>query len=254
MTEPREDRIVAEGVHKAFGENEVLKGVSFSVAQGSATAIIGPSGSGKTTLLRALNALDVPDAGVIRVGEVEIDFSKPVGKDELRRYRAQSGFVFQSHNLFPHKTVLQNVTEGPIVVQKQPNEQAEADAVELLEQVGLAEKRDQYPFQLSGGQQQRVGIARALALKPKVVLFDEPTSALDPELVGEVLSVIKDLAVEGWTLVVVTHEIQFARQVSDQVLFTDGGVILEKGPPAEVIGNPKEERTRQFLDRILNPL
>jgi cystine transport system ATP-binding protein len=254
MTEPREDRIVAEGVHKAFGENEVLKGVSFSVAQGSATAIIGPSGSGKTTLLRALNALDVPDAGVIRVGEVEIDFSKPVSKDQLRRYRAQSGFVFQSHNLFPHKTVLQNVTEGPIVVQKQPHEQAEADAVELLEQVGLAEKRDQYPFQLSGGQQQRVGIARALALKPKVVLFDEPTSALDPELVGEVLSVIKDLAVEGWTLVVVTHEIQFARQVSDQVLFTDGGVILEKGPPAEVIGNPKEERTRQFLDRILNPL
>jgi cystine transport system ATP-binding protein len=254
MTEPREDRIVAEGVHKAFGENEVLKGVSFSVAQGSATAIIGPSGSGKTTLLRALNALDVPDAGVIRVGEVEIDFSKPASKDQLRRYRAQSGFVFQSHNLFPHKTVLQNVTEGPIVVQKQPHEQAEADAVELLEQVGLAEKRDQYPFQLSGGQQQRVGIARALALKPKVVLFDEPTSALDPELVGEVLSVIKDLAVEGWTLVVVTHEIQFARQVSDQVLFTDGGVILEKGPPAEVIGNPKEERTRQFLDRILNPL
>ena len=254
MTEPREDRIVAEGVHKAFGENEVLKGVSFSVAQGSATAIIGPSGSGKTTLLRALNALDVPDAGVIRVGEVEIDFSKPVGKDELRRYRAQSGFVFQSHNLFPHKTVLQNVTEGPIVVQKQPKEQADADAVELLEQVGLAEKRDQYPFQLSGGQQQRVGIARALALKPKVVLFDEPTSALDPELVGEVLSVIKDLAVEGWTLVVVTHEIQFARQVSDQVLFIDRGVILEKGPPAEVIGNPKEERTRQFLDRILNPL
>jgi len=254
MTEPREDRILAEGVHKAFGENEVLKGVSFSVAQGSATAIIGPSGSGKTTLLRALNALDVPDAGVIRVGEVEIDFSKPVSKDQLRRYRAQSGFVFQSHNLFPHKTVLQNVTEGPIVVQKQPHEQAEADAVELLEQVGLAEKRDQYPFQLSGGQQQRVGIARALALKPKVVLFDEPTSALDPELVGEVLSVIKDLAVEGWTLVVVTHEIQFARQVSDQVLFTDRGVILEKGPPAEVIGNPKEERTRQFLDRILNPL
>jgi cystine transport system ATP-binding protein len=254
MTEPREDRILAEGVHKAFGENEVLKGVSFSVAQGSATAIIGPSGSGKTTLLRALNALDVPDAGVIRVGDVEIDFSKPVSKDQLRRYRAQSGFVFQSHNLFPHKTVLQNVTEGPIVVQKQPNEQAEADAVELLEQVGLAEKRDQYPFQLSGGQQQRVGIARALALKPKVVLFDEPTSALDPELVGEVLSVIKDLAVEGWTLVVVTHEIQFARQVSDQVLFTDRGVILEKGPPAEVIGNPKEERTRQFLDRILNPL
>jgi len=257
MTEPRENRIVAEGVHKAFGDNEVLKGVSFTVARGTATTIIGPSGSGKTTLLRALNALDVPDAGVIRVGGddgVEIDFSKPVAKDTLRRYRAQSGFVFQAHNLFPHKTVLENVIEGPVIVQKQPKDEAVSDAVELLGQVGLAEKRDQYPFQLSGGQQQRVGIARALALKPKVVLFDEPTSALDPELVGEVLSVIRDLAVEGWTLVIVTHEIQFARQVSDQVLFTDRGVILEKGPPAEVIGDPKEERTRQFLDRILNPL
>jgi cystine transport system ATP-binding protein len=254
MTEPREDRITAEGVHKAFGDNEVLKGVSFTVPQGSATTVIGPSGSGKTTLLRALNALDAPDAGVIRVGDVEVDFSKPVSKDELRRYRAQSGFVFQSHNLFPHKTVLENVIEGPVVVQKRPKDEAEAEADELLGQVGLVEKRDQYPFQLSGGQQQRVGIARALALKPKVVLFDEPTSALDPELVGEVLSVIRDLAVEGWTLVIVTHEIQFARQVSDQVLFTDRGVILEKGPPAEVIGDPKEERTRQFLERILNPL
>jgi L-cystine transport system ATP-binding protein len=249
-----EYRVKAEGVQKAFGDNKVLTDVSLDVAQGSVTAIIGPSGSGKTTLLRALNALDVPDAGAIRVGEIEIDFSKPVAKDQLRRYRAQSGFVFQSHNLFPHKTVLQNVTEGPIVVQKRSKAEAEAEAVALLDQVGLAEKKDQYPFQLSGGQQQRVGIARALALKPKVVLFDEPTSALDPELVGEVLSVIKDLAVEGWTLVIVTHEIQFARQVSDQVLFTDGGVILEKGPPSEVIGNPKEERTRQFLDRILNPL
>jgi L-cystine transport system ATP-binding protein len=249
-----EYRVIAEGVEKAFGDNQVLKGVSFSVERGTVTTVIGPSGSGKTTLLRALNALDVPDAGVIKVGEVEIDFAKPVAKEELRRYRAQSGFVFQSHNLFPHKTVLQNVTEGPIVVQRQPREQAIADALELLGQVGLAEKRDQYPYQLSGGQQQRVGIARALALKPKVVLFDEPTSALDPELVGEVLSVIKDLAVEGWTLVIVTHEIQFARQVSNQVLFTDRGVVLEKGSPAEVIGDPKQERTRQFLQRILNPL
>ena len=255
MTENQpENRIVAQDVRKAFGELEVLKGVSFSVPRGSATAIIGPSGSGKTTLLRALNALDVPNSGTIRVGESEIDFAKPVSKEELRRYRAQSGFVFQSHNLFPHKTVLQNVTEGPLVAQKRPRDEVEKEAVELLGQVGLADKRDQYPFQLSGGQQQRVGIARALALKPKVVLFDEPTSALDPELVGEVLGVIKDLAVEGWTLVVVTHEIQFAKQVSDQVLFTDQGVILEKGSPAEVIGDPKEERTRQFLDRILNPL
>ena len=249
-----DDRITADGVRKAFGDNEVLKDVSFRVPRGSATTVIGPSGSGKTTLLRALNALDIPDAGVIRVGDEEIDFSTPVPKDRLRRYRAQSGFVFQSHNLFPHKTVLQNVIEGPVVVQKRPKDDAVADAVGLLEQVGLAEKRDQYPYQLSGGQQQRVGIARALALKPKVVLFDEPTSALDPELVGEVLSVIRDLAVEGWTMVIVTHEIQFAKQVSDQVLFLDRGVILEKGPPAEVIGDPKQERTRQFLDRILNPL
>jgi L-cystine transport system ATP-binding protein len=249
-----DNRVTVENVRKAFGDNEVLRGVSFEVGQGSATTVIGPSGSGKTTLLRALNALDVPDAGVIQVGDERIDFSKPASKEQLRKYRAQSGMVFQAHNLFPHKTVLQNVTEGPLVVQKRPRDEVEAEAVELLEQVGLAEKRDEYPFQLSGGQQQRVGITRALALKPKVVLFDEPTSALDPELVGEVLSVIRDLAVEGWTLVIVTHEIQFARQVSDQVLFTDHGVILEKGPPAEVIGNPKEERTRQFLERILNPL
>ncbi|MBB2993620.1 cystine transport system ATP-binding protein [Mycolicibacterium iranicum] len=254
MTTSVENRIVASDVRKSFGELQVLKGVSFSVPRGTATAVIGPSGSGKTTLLRALNALDVPDAGVIQVGDVEIDFASPVPKDQLRRYRAQSGFVFQSHNLFPHKTVLQNVTEGPLVAQKRPRDEVEAEAAELLDQVGLRDKRDRYPFQLSGGQQQRVGIARALALRPKVVLFDEPTSALDPELVGEVLGVIKDLAVQGWTLMVVTHEIQFARQVSDQVLFTDQGVILEQGPPAAVIGEPKEERTRQFLQRILNPL
>ncbi|QZT56708.1 amino acid ABC transporter ATP-binding protein [Mycolicibacterium austroafricanum] len=253
-TPETENRVIAEDVRKSFDELQVLKGVSFTVPRGTATAIIGPSGSGKTTLLRALNALDVPDAGVIRVGDIEIDFGKPVPRDQLRRYRAQSGFVFQSHNLFPHKTVLQNVTEGPLVAQKRPREQVEAEAVELLDQVGLKDKRDQYPFQLSGGQQQRVGIARALALKPKVVLFDEPTSALDPELVGEVLGVIRDLAVEGWTLVVVTHEIQFARQVSDQVLFLDQGVILERGAPAAVLGDPKEGRTRQFLQRILNPL
>jgi L-cystine transport system ATP-binding protein len=247
-------RVSAEGVHKAFGDNEVLKGVSFTVERGTATAIIGPSGSGKTTLLRTLNALDRADAGVIRVDDVEIDFSTPTPKPEVRRFQSRSGFVFQGHNLFPHKTVLQNITEGPVFVQKRPIQEAESEALELLNQVGLAEKRDQYPYQLSGGQQQRVGIARALALKPKLVLFDEPTSALDPELVGEVLSVIKDLAVEGWTLVIVTHEIQFARQVSNQVLFTDQGIILERGTPEEVIGNPKEERTRQFLDRILNPL
>jgi L-cystine transport system ATP-binding protein len=249
-----EYRVTAENVEKAFGDNKVLRGVSFTVERGTATTIIGPSGSGKTTLLRTLNALDRADSGVIRVDDVEIDFSTPTPKPEIRRFQSRSGFVFQAHNLVPHKTVLQNIVEGPVVVQKRPKEEAVADAIQLLEQVGLAEKKDQYPFQLSGGQQQRVGIARALALKPKLVLFDEPTSALDPEMVGEVLSVIKDLAVEGWTLVIVTHEIQFARQVSNQVLFTDQGIILEKGTPDEVIGNPKEERTRQFLQRILNPL
>lgn len=249
-----EYRVEARNVEKAFGDNKVLRDVSFKVARGTATAIIGPSGAGKTTLLRTLNALDRADSGVIRVDDVEIDFSRPAPKSEVRRFQSRSGFVFQQHNLFPHKTVLENIIEGPVIVQKRPKEEAVAEAVALLDQVGLKEKRDQYPFQLSGGQQQRVGIARALALKPKLVLFDEPTSALDPELVGEVLSVIKDLAVEGWTLVIVTHEIQFARQVSNQVLFTDQGIILEQGSPDEVIGNPKHERTRQFLQRILNPL
>lgn len=249
-----EYRVEAEGIEKAFGDNKVLRGVSFTVAAGTATAIIGPSGSGKTTLLRTLNALDRADSGVIRIDDVKIDFATPTTKSEVRRFQSRSGFVFQGHNLFPHRTVLQNVIEGPVFVQKRPMEQAVSEAVDLLERVGLAAKRDQYPYQLSGGQQQRVGIARALAMKPKVVLFDEPTSALDPELVGEVLAVIKDLAVEGWTLVIVTHEIQFARQVSSQVLFTDRGIILERGTPDEVLGNPKQDRTRQFLDRILNPL
>jgi cystine transport system ATP-binding protein len=244
-------RVSAEGVQKAFGDNKVLNGVSFDVAQGSATTIIGPSGSGKTTLLRALNALDVPDAGVIRVGEVELDFSKSVSKDQLRRYRAQSGFVFQGHNLFPHKTVLQNVTEGPIVVQKRPKEEAETEALELLQQVGLAEKRDQYPFQLSGGQQQRVGIARALALKPKVVLFDEPTSALDPEMVKEVLDTMVDLAREGMTMLVVTHEMGFAREVANRVVLMDAGQVIESNTPQEFFANPQHARTKLFLSQIL---
>jgi cystine transport system ATP-binding protein len=191
---------------------------------------------------------------VVRIDDVTVDFAGPLPKDLLKRYRAQSAMVFQSHNLFPHRTVLQNVTEGPVAVQGRPAGDATAEALELLDRVGLADKRDEYPYQLSGGQQQRVGIARALALRPKLVLFDEPTSALDPELVGEVLSVIRDLATEGWTMVIVTHEIQFARQVSDQVLFIDEGVVLEQGPPSAVIEAPTQERTRQFLDRVLNPL
>jgi L-cystine transport system ATP-binding protein len=248
------DLLTVRGVEKAFGEHRVLRDISFDVPAGTVTAVIGPSGSGKTTVLRTLNALDQADSGVITIGDLSVDFAAEVDRATLRRFRLQSGMVFQSHNLFPHMTVLQNVIEGPVVVQKRPREDATADARRLLEQVGLAEKADQYPFQLSGGQQQRVGIARALALKPKLMLFDEPTSALDPELVGDVLRVIKDLAGDGWTMVIVTHEIRFAQQVADQVLFLDGGVVLESGPPAQVLTDPREARTRQFLDRILNPI
>jgi L-cystine transport system ATP-binding protein len=250
----RRDLLTVRGVRKAFGELEVLRDISFDVPAGTVTAVIGPSGSGKTTVLRTLNALDRADAGVIGIGDVSVHFGAPVDRATLTRFRAQSGMVFQAHNLFPHKTVLQNVIEGPVIVQKRPKAEAIADARRLLEQVGLGEKADQYPYQLSGGQQQRVGIARALALKPKLMLFDEPTSALDPELVGDVLRVIKDLAAEGWTMVIVTHEIRFAQQVADQVLFIEAGVVLESGPPAQVLGAPSEARTRQFLQRILDPI
>ncbi|MFV9457677.1 amino acid ABC transporter ATP-binding protein [Rhodococcus sp. NM-2] len=242
------------GVEKSFGDHHVLRDISFDVGAGTVTVIIGPSGSGKTTVLRTLNALDVADRGTISIGEVSVDFGAKVDRSTLATFRGQSGMVFQAHNLFPHKTVVQNVTEGPIVVQKRPKDEARADAMRLLTQVGLAEKADQYPYQLSGGQQQRVGIARALALKPKLMLFDEPTSALDPELVGEVLRVIRDLATEGWTMVIVTHEIRFAQQVADQVLFVDNGVVLERGTPRDVLANPTGPRLRQFLHRILDPL
>lgn len=248
------DLVSVQGLTKSFGDNHVLKGIDFAIPRASVTTLIGPSGSGKTTVLRSLNALEVPDVGVIRIDDVTVDFAAKPKPADLRRLRAQSGMVFQSHNLFPHKTVIENVIEGPVIVQKRPKAETAAEGLRILESVGLAEKADQYPFQLSGGQQQRVGIARALALKPKFVLFDEPTSSLDPELVGEVLAVMKDLAAEGWTMVVVTHEIRFAKQVANQVLFMDGGVILESGPPAEVIGDPKQARTKQFLHRILDPL
>ena len=248
------DLLTARDVRKAFGDHVVLKDISFDVPAGTVTAVIGPSGSGKTTVLRTLNALDQADAGVITIGDVSVDFATTPDRATLARFRAQSGMVFQSHNLFPHMKVLQNVLEGPVVVQRRPKTEAREEALALLAQVGLAEKADQYPYQLSGGQQQRVGIARALALRPKLMLFDEPTSALDPELVGEVLQVMKDLAQEGWTMVVVTHEIRFAQQVADQVLFIDGGVVLESGPPAQVLTEPTEARTRQFLHRILDPI
>jgi cystine transport system ATP-binding protein len=194
----------------------------------------------------------VPEAGVVRVGDCEVDFGRPVDKRTTRTLRTQSGMVFQSHHLFPHMTVLQNVMEGPVTVQRRAREQARTDALALLDRVGLADKADQFPFQLSGGQQQRVGIARALAIRPRLLLFDEPTSALDPELVGEVLAVMKDLADQGWTMVVVTHEIRFAQHVADQVLFLDGGVVVERGAPGDVLTDPREPRTRRFLHRLLD--
>ena len=250
------------GMQKAFGDHQVLKGVDFEAAAGSVTVLIGPSGSGKTTVLRSLNGLEVPDAGLVELDDVSVEFTdrrpgwqiKKDGRRELARLRSRSGMVFQGHNLFPHLTVLGNVIEGPVRVQGIPREQASDEAHELLAKVGLTDKADAYPYQLSGGQQQRVGIARALALKPRLMLFDEPTSALDPELVGEVLTVMRDLADEGWTMVVVTHEIRFARQVANQVLFIDGGVIVERGLPADVLGNPRNARTQQFLKRILDPI
>lgn len=255
---PGHPLVSVSGLAKSFGDHRVLTSIDFEVHAGSVTVLIGPSGSGKTTVLRSLNTLETPDRGVVRIDDVEVDFGgsgpKPVDRKRLAALRSQSGMVFQAHNLFPHMTVLQNVIEGPTVVQRRPRGEVVAEARRLLGLVGLSEKADQYPYQLSGGQQQRVGIARALALRPKLLLFDEPTSALDPELVGEVLHVMKDLASQGWTMVVVTHEIRFAQQVADQVLFLDGGVIVERGTPAEVLTRPRTERARQFLHRILDPL
>ena len=253
---PADDRplLRIEGLHKSFGDNEVLKGIDFELRRGEVVVLIGPSGSGKTTVLRLLNGLETPDGGILTAdGGPVIDFAKPLRTADRFALRDRSAMVFQHHNLFPHKTVLQNVIEGPVQVQKVPKAEAIANAEALLERVGLAEKRDAYPFQLSGGQQQRVGIVRALALKPDLLLFDEPTSALDPELVGEVLKVVKELADEGWTMVVVTHEIGFAREAADEVLFLDQGVVVERGDPAQLFTAPREERTRRFLDRILRP-
>jgi L-cystine transport system ATP-binding protein len=241
------------GLNKSFGGHAVLTDVSFDVAVGRVCVIIGPSGSGKTTILRSLNALETPDAGLVRIGEdVAVDFSAPVAKGQIAALRRKSAMVFQHYNLFPHMTVLQNVIEGPVQVQKRKRAEAVAEAEKLLARVGLADKRDAYPFELSGGQQQRVGIVRALALKPQLLLFDEPTSALDPELVGEVLGVIQELADEGWTMVIVTHELAFARQVADEVIFMDGGLVVERGPAAEVLRAPRQERTRQFVRRLLH--
>jgi cystine transport system ATP-binding protein len=251
MSAPTADLVEVRGLEKSFGSHQVLRGVDFTTAAGTVTVLLGPSGSGKTTILRSLNVLELPDAGLVRIGDATLDFSGPADRRAIKALRARSGMVFQAHNLFPHKTVLGNLIEGPVQVQKRPVDEAVADARALLDQVGLAGREDAYPSQLSGGQQQRVGIARALALRPEVLLLDEPTSALDPELVGEVLAVIRDLASENWTLVIVTHEVRFAQDVADQVLFLDEGVVAERGGP-EVLTDPREERTRRFLARVLD--
>ncbi|MEV5716944.1 amino acid ABC transporter ATP-binding protein [Amycolatopsis mediterranei] len=245
------------GVHKSFGALTVLDGVDLQVRQGEVTVLLGPSGSGKSTLLRLINHLERADRGFISVGGELMGYRRfgnrlhELKEREILKQRTKIGFVFQNFNLFGHLTVLENVVEAPISAQRRPRAEAEAKARELLTRVGLAEKAGQYPRRLSGGQQQRVAIARALALEPDVLLFDEPTSALDPELVGEVLAVIRDLARTGTTMVVVTHELGFAREVADTVVFLDEGRVVEHGPPADVLDNPRHARTRAFVDKVL---
>ncbi|HDX9590071.1 amino acid ABC transporter ATP-binding protein [Bacillus sp. WLY-B-L8] len=242
--------ISIQHLQKSFGDNTVLKQIDMAVDKGEVVVIIGPSGSGKTTLLRCLNVLETPNSGVIRIGEETLDFSKKVTKRDIVNLRTQTGMVFQHHNLFPHFTARENVMEGLVTVKKVSKEKAKEKAEYFLRKVGLGDKMDLYPFQLSGGQQQRVGIARALAMEPQVILFDEPTSALDPELVQEVLKVMRELAQEGMTMVIVTHEMRFAHQIANRVIFMDGGVIVEQGTPEEVLVHPKEERTKKFLQML----
>ncbi|MFG3551302.1 amino acid ABC transporter ATP-binding protein [Streptomyces sp. NPDC047725] len=244
-------------VHKSFGALEVLKGIDLTVRTGEVTVILGPSGSGKSTLLRTVNHLEKADRGTISVDGALIgyrrsgDLLRELPEREVLARRTRIGFVFQNFRLFPHLTVLENITEAPVAVLKRPRREATEAARRLLERVGLADKADAYPRHLSGGQQQRVAIARALALEPKLLLFDEPTSALDPELVGEVLEVVGDLARQGTTMIVVTHEIGFAREVADTVVFMDDGRIVEQGPPGDVLDRPRHARTRAFLSKVL---
>lgn len=237
-------------VHKAFGNNEVLKGVSIEVEKGDVVAILGPSGSGKTTLLRSINFLERADQGRLQFDDIDVDL-KNASKADIKKIRKKTAFVFQNYNLFANKTALQNVTEGLIIGRKVPKAEAIERAKKALDKVGLSERYDYYPSQLSGGQQQRVGIARAIAVNPDIILFDEPTSALDPELIGEVLNVMKELAKEGTTMIVVTHEMQFAQDVTNKVIFMDGGKVVEEGTPKDIFTHPKEERTKQFLRRVI---
>jgi polar amino acid transport system ATP-binding protein len=251
MTQPL---IHIQGLKKSFGAATVIKDISLEVQRGQVVAMIGPSGSGKSTLLRCINLLTVPGGGRITVGEQSIAFdgarTRLPSEKQLAKFRASTGMVFQHFNLFPHMTALQNVMEGPVTVLRKPKAEAEATAMALLKKVGLADRASYHPDKLSGGQKQRVAIARALAMQPAVMLFDECTSALDPELVGEVLNVIKDLAREGMTMILVTHEIAFAREVADQVIFMRDGVVAEAGPPSVVIDDPRQDATRQFLGRF----
>jgi len=249
--------VEVRGVHKSYGNAEVLRGIDLSVAPGEVVSVLGPSGSGKSTLLRCLNHLERVNSGTVRIDGKLLGYREHNGKlyelreDEVAAQRRDIGMVFQRFNLFPHMTALENVVEAPVQVLRRPAAQARERAVELLERVGLADRAGHYPSQLSGGQQQRVAIARALAMDPKLMLFDEPTSALDPELVGDVLDVMQRLAADGMTMVVVTHEIGFARQVCDTVVFMDGGNVVESGPPAQVIGDPRHARTKAFLAKVL---
>ena len=236
--------IELKDVRKSFGKNEVLKGINLHVDKGEVVVIIGPSGSGKSTVLRTMNYLEEPTSGQVIVDGMDLS-----DKNKLNAVRTEVGMVFQNFNLFPHMTVLDNLTLAPVNVRKMDKKEAQDIAMKLLERVGLADKAQMYPDSLSGGQKQRVAIARALAMKPKVMLFDEPTSALDPEMVREVLDVMKSLADEGMTMVIVTHEMEFARDVADHVIFMDGGTIAEEGTPQDVFENPKNERTRAFLSR-----
>lgn len=239
-----------ENLHKHFGKLHVLKGITNRIMKGEVVVIIGPSGSGKSTFLRCLNLLEMPTSGDIYIEGVNV-IKRGENRVSINKVRENVGIVFQSFNLFPHMTALRNIELAPMIVRRVPEAQAREDALALLNRVGLADKADSYPSQLSGGQQQRVAIARALAMKPKVMLFDEPTSALDPEMIGEVLDVMKGLARDGMTMVVVTHEMGFAREVADRVLFMDDGVIVEENTPAELFSNPQNPRTKAFLSKIL---
>ena len=245
--------IEIKNIHKTFGNNTILRGIDLNIQKGQVVVILGPSGSGKTTFLRCLNALEMPEQGTIKFENEQplaVDFGDNPTKKAILALRRKSGMVFQNYNLFPHKTAVENVMEGPVFVQGKSVAQAKQEAMALLAKVGLADKAELYPYQLSGGQQQRVGIARALAIQPELMLFDEPTSALDPELVQDVVNTMKELANEGWTMVVVTHEIKFALDVADVVVVMDGGEIVEQGSPKALFENPQHERTKRFLHQI----